>query len=158
MLVYRVLFAQHHEVVVLDIVKEKVEMLLGKKSPLADPDIQAFLENESLDLIATTNADVAFHGATYVVIATPTNYDPEEKYFDTSSVEGVIDQVLDVNPEAVIIVKSTVPVGWTEKIKKQFNTDGLIFSPEFLREGQALYDNLYPSRIVIGEQSPRSLC
>ncbi|RCW77332.1 nucleotide sugar dehydrogenase [Saliterribacillus persicus] len=151
-----VLLSQRHEVVVLDIVKEKVEMLLEKRSPLADHDIQAFLENVPLDLTATTEADIAFDEAAYVVIATPTNYDPEKKFFDTSSVEGVIVQVLEVNPEAVIIVKSTVPVGWTEKMKSQYNTDAIIFSPEFLREGQALYDNLYPSRIVIGEQSSRA--
>lgn len=145
-----VLLAQHNEVVAVDLVSEKVEMLNAKKSPIVDAEIEDYLANKNLNLVATTDGDSAYKDAEFVIISTPTNYDPSRNYFDTSSVESVIAQVVEVNPDAVIIVKSTVPVGFTEKARRDFHCDNILFSPEFLREGRALYDNLYPSRIVVG--------
>src|SRR5690625_4994077 len=150
-----VLLAQQHEVVALDIVEEKVAMINNKQSPIVDADIERFLANETLNLRATTDHVEAFTDASYVIISTPTNYDPDKNYFDTTSVEAVIKNVLDVNRDATIVIKSTIPVGYTKSINDTFQTDQIIFSPEFLREGQALHDNLYPSRIVVGEQSER---
>ena len=145
-----ILLAQHNEVTAVDLVPEKVEMINARKSPLADREIEEYLVDKPLHLTATTDGNAAYRNADFVVISTPTNYDPVKNYFDTSSVESVVRQVLAVNPGAVMVVKSTVPVGYTKSLQKQFPNARLLFSPEFLREGKALYDNLYPSRIIVG--------
>lgn len=151
-----ILLAQHNQVIAFDIIKEKVDMINNRKSPIIDKEIEEYLISKELNLTATTDRNIAFKDSEYVIISTPTNYDVEKNYFNTKSVEDVIFDVISINPEAVIVIKSTVPVGYVEKAKEMFKTDNIMFSPEFLREGSALRDNLYPSRIIVGEKSERA--
>ncbi len=151
-----ILLAQHNEVTAVDVFQEKADMINNRKSPIIDKEIEEYLTTKDLNLKATTDGAAAYKDAEYIIIATPTNYDPDKNYFDTSSIEAVIALVQQVNERAVMIIKSTVPVGYTKSVRERFGTDRIIFSPEFLREGRALYDNLYPSRIIVGEQSERA--
>ena len=151
------LLAQKNEVIALDVIKEKVDMINAGKSPIRDKEIEDFLTNKKLDLKATLDYKEAFQGAKFIVISTPTNYDDETKHFDTSSVEDIIEKVISMNIDTTMVIKSTIPVGYVESIKKKYGIDNIMFSPEFLREGRALYDNLYPSRIIVGEKSERAI-
>ena len=151
-----VLLAQHNEVVALDIDARKVEQINAKQSPIADPEIEDYLANKPLSLVATTDRDIAYAGAEFVIVATPTDYDPDTNYFNTSTVESVIADALVKAPDALIVVKSTVPVGFTDRMRAEMGSDAIVFSPEFLREGRALYDNLHPSRIIVGNTHPRA--
>jgi UDPglucose 6-dehydrogenase len=151
-----ILLSQHHEVVAVDVSPERVNMINSRISPLVDPEVQQYLKEKELNLTATTDITTALAQADYAIVSTPTNYDAKLNFFDTSTVETVIKQITEISPDTTIIIKSTIPVGFTQDARKEFGNENIIFSPEFLREGRALYDNLYPSRIVVGEESPRA--